>query len=915
MCILTNSAIRVIGASFFLLVLLSGIPARAQVNCPSAGTQGGVGFSNDAFDQRYSTCAQVTVPKGRQFIILQVNEFTMRWQGTNGCSGDWAIQQYGSCTPPMTMQVSVTGMGLNYTSDQITAPFSSPPSDFGWSSTTLEKQCVTVACIVECEAIPAECDVIIAATGDSQTIYSRWYYKVLALPGGTTQTDDGTVMVQLNLSASLNNYGTMLATVYGDTQFTMTQTSSTFRPFDARDPVVDCPQTPSPPLGDNCHQIYQVQLTLPGRPGVVLSSQARRAGPGLPTASTEPKDLTMTGDFTTLFQFGLAPPTRLVNGSPAPGAWLPGTSTNYTPPNTDLGAPDPDYVMESRLNPSLTIDPSGVKASIQVGGIGSGPPSTTVIVTSNDFGGSAEFSGTALIQGMTFNINVVDTNGNQVQPPSDGPMMLCGTDFAKQPFASLPVDQDCNGIADSWEAQYTNPPGGHLDPTADNEPGYDGTTVGDGYSVHDEYRGFHYIQDAVNVNDQSNPNGVVRWTSTDPVNIQDVFFWDSVIPAPGAADPCRFPTDTTGSTTAGSTLQPNCVTTAIRSLLEPQMVTSNSLSFGGQPFMKFWRVNAVQASARSGSDPTLGVKIFNKNSITQPSVSVFSQLYLGGYAVVYGNVPNDKLIPGLSECGPTNANYLGFYANANGFANNGLSLIDIAMQQIVACASNASQSPGDGGYPQATLLAMVVAHETGHRFGLFHTYRPVVYAGQLPLPTVADSFFPLSMDNYMDQTDAPATIYLRYAITQVSNAVNPSYQPLDRLADLSDLTPPYLGCPDGSQDPLQPIVSGGVWLLRNCNFQEIPRKVGPIPPGQCLARYATLTAPTWSSAVLAQPFLTVETSGRVSEPERGQVVGNGLDLMGIAPVFNRAQFGTTYSLDPLCELPYLNPTPAPQRAN
>ena len=137
MCILTNSAIRVIGASFFLLVLLSGIPARAQVNCPSAGTQGGVGFSNDAFDQRYSTCAQVTVPKARQFIILQVNEFTMRWQGTNGCSGDWVMQMDGSCTPPMTMTVSVNGLGLNYTSDQITAPFSSPPSDFGRVGTTL----------------------------------------------------------------------------------------------------------------------------------------------------------------------------------------------------------------------------------------------------------------------------------------------------------------------------------------------------------------------------------------------------------------------------------------------------------------------------------------------------------------------------------------------------------------------------------------------------------------------------------------------------------------------------------------------------------------------------------------------------------------------------------------------------------
>jgi hypothetical protein len=67
-----------------------------------------------------------------------------------------------------------------------------------------------------------------------------------------------------------------------------------------------------------------------------------------------------------------------------------------------------------------------------------------------------------------------------------------------------------------------------IDPTADNEAGYNGTTVGDGYSVHDEYRGFHYIQDLVNTGDPINPTGVVKWTSTDPGKMQDLYAFDPV---------------------------------------------------------------------------------------------------------------------------------------------------------------------------------------------------------------------------------------------------------------------------------------------------------------------------------------------------------------------------------------------------
>lgn len=658
------------------------------------------------------------------------------------------------------------------------------------------------------------------------------------------------------------------------------------------------------------HFISRIAFT-PRRPlsGVAMQQRATMAK-RKPTPA--PRDASSPPALTATYQFNLTLPTA-APGAP-PVTWLPGTSTNYTPPGTDLNGPDPDYVIETAANdPSFMVAPDGLSVST--------PPedpsqATSLVVTSHDFGGVAELHATATIQGLgpagspqavTVDVNVVGDlwSQNLVPAPADSPTRLCGSDFAQHPFASLPVDQDCNGIADSWEAPYIaqasansqacgGPAITSFTGSEDIEPGYTCTSPqGDGYSVHDEYRGFHYIQDTVDTQDPLNPTGVVSWTSTDPVNTQDVFFWDSAVADPFLGDPCSSP--------QYSTLQPNCITTALRTLLAPAMVNAQ-----GQQFMSFWRVNATEANAFSAADPSQGVNVFNQNSITMPMASPASRLGLGGFALVYGS-DLSKLL-GASDCAATSS-LLGLYAAANAFANNGSSFINVALDQIAACGYIAQQSPGDGGYPQETFLATVIAHETSHRLGLFHLYRPITYQGPVPVPP---DFQNLTMQGYMDDSNIPSQMYIRYGISNViSNTLTPPYQQLDRFAEPSEasdfLHPAYISCPAQSPfSPTEPVNSGDPWTLSGCNFDPIPHKLGPVPASpSCVARYATQAAPTPDEAIPSLPFFAVETSGIT--------VGlGGLDIMGFQPMFNRLQFGTVYGFDPVCELPYLNATPAPQ---
>ena len=144
------------------------------------------------------------------------------------------------------------------------------------------------------------------------------------------------------------------------------------------------------------------------------------------------------------------------------------------------------------------------------------------VVTSRDYGGSAILRAKAILSGdslvggpVTVPFSIVNENGKDVEAPNSG--CVAAAEFAKHPYASLPVDQDCNGIADQWETDNGGP---YPDPAADTDPGGLGSGTpeayqGDGFAVFDEYRGFHVLDE----------KGNTVWHDTDP-RVQDLFYWD-----------------------------------------------------------------------------------------------------------------------------------------------------------------------------------------------------------------------------------------------------------------------------------------------------------------------------------------------------------------------------------------------------
>jgi hypothetical protein len=420
--------------------------------------------------------------------------------------------------------------------------------------------------------------------------------------------------------------------------FVMTQTPASFRPRDARDTAADCTHHD----GD-CHPSFAASLI-----GVMRSEDA---------------DPPYTPLLTTFnFQLGLP--------SAANGKWLKGTSTNFTPvrqPPDDENSPDYIFEKTSAINQALGPPQNNGLAISTPAPVNPVFTPTTVTVTSRDFGGAAQLRATATLPGIAnpIDLDVVDPDTSQ---PVSVPGGSCGADFAQHPFVSIPVDQDCDGIADSWQEQYASQTGGngsfvHLPKEWDQEPGYAGNSPkGDGYSVHDEYRGFHYVLDDGRIQ-------TAQWTFTDPVNKMDVFFWD--------------PT--------------NHYTIPLRNILSRQGTDAERAANDFK--LVYRRVADVQANAKNPRVSTLGTRLLNKNSITTSSQQE-------GYAVTYVERPLPRTASRMD---------LGM---ASSLRNNGspLYLDPGAINRFLS-------DPGAAGFPSATLTSQVVAHETGHLFGQSHPQR------------------------------------------------------------------------------------------------------------------------------------------------------------------------------------------------
>lgn len=534
-------------------------------------------------------------------------------------------------------------------------------------------------------------------------VSTRQSYQVIPLPAGLTS--GGTLMLTLTTAATgnqpdpnnlgLNQLMSIAAGLYADTHFTMNQTPVAMRPLDSRDPAANCTNAPG-----NCNPAYTVQFTCSTNSNnamnrispspillasldeeqsfLALARQGRRGSSEQvrPRGQVAPPPPCPAPPVQ--YQFLLAPQTQ----------WLVGTSTNFGTDTADV----PDYVFTATQNPTLSAPQNG-GLSIATAGFVTAPQ--TVVVTSQDFGGVGQLRATATFQqgGLTFDADIVALNGSGVPVPAGS----CGARFLQHPFASIPVDQDCNGIADNWEDQFSTRNGTHLAVDWDQEPGVvnngagvaGNSPMGDGYSVHDEYRGFHYVLD-------DGKKTSVRWISTDPMNKQDVFFWDPS----------------------------NQFTQPLRQILDQQSAV-----------FVYRRVNAAQAHGVDAKRPLSGANPLNQNSITLAKQA--------GYAVVYAS---DSFGQQASTLGETK----------QPLGNNGLR-ISIDTDAIGAKSAIT-------GFPRATLLAQVVAHETGHRFGQMHPYRnpcctfvPLaanqlanLTLGQVAFPGATSSFLYARLTQYTD---------------------------------------------------------------------------------------------------------------------------------------------------------------------
>jgi hypothetical protein len=636
-----------------------GAPAAFIGSTPLGWTENGLGADGST---AYSCSLQITIPQGQKRVVLVEGWFYRQSDYPGDCQG----------CDENDVTVTVTGLAETYTSAQ-TGHIYQPPSGpwIKWPDSLYYEG-------------------------------SRWYLNKFHVFDVSSLTASKplplTLQVQIKIkSPDSNDWGGdwwnplgVTVGLLGGTRFTLSQTQPSFRPRDARDPAAYCTQadaTGQQHDGD-CHPQFKVTLT-------GLESY----GPG------------WAGIISPSIAFTLTAATPLA----AAGTWLQGTSTNY---GTDA-VTDPDYIFEAskQTAANLTVEgPLSMVAnpgSFQTGTVyGTDPqkpdgvPSPTVsmpiTVTSQDFGGKA-YLRAALTLGpgaSAIDAEIVDpVTGLDVKAPVAG--TKCGTDFAAHPFASLPVDQDCNGIADSWEKPFAQALLGQdffPDPSADLDRGALGKDTplpqfGDGLSVHDEYRGFHVLDPQT---------GNAKWIATDPGR-PDLFYWDA---------------DHIGRT---------------RSDRVGTGVFNSILGATTSAFMDIHPVDALLSNGNRAAKDIKEARAINKNTIYPQHKA---------YAVIYVNKPLDPGKTGKS----------GAAMDDYAFTNAGTPIL-IDKSQITS-------TEGKTWFQSGTLLAQTIAHETGHKLSRQHPLRcantPVAYD-----PSQAGF---LTVNQFMQNGAHLLDLYARYKV-------------------------------------------------------------------------------------------------------------------------------------------------------
>jgi hypothetical protein len=247
--------------------------------------------------------------------------------------------------------------------------------------------------------------------GQCNAARQRTVYRVVDV---SAATQSGPASFQFQVTSAIGFYTGSISAQFNVFRFTMSPPTTSFRPRDGREPdVANCTMFPN-----DCYPAYTASFS----GGFFLGDQGY-VSVQAPIA------------------FSLALPAY------TNGGYLNGTSTNNDRPkgaSSPDGVTNPDYVFDQMNGRNSSFNaPTQGGLSIQTN---SAVSSATVTVTSQDYGGRALLIATAVPfpGGPSMQADLVD--------PVLGTVIArtCGAAGAL-PFANLPVDSDCDGIADWWE--------------------------------------------------------------------------------------------------------------------------------------------------------------------------------------------------------------------------------------------------------------------------------------------------------------------------------------------------------------------------------------------------------------------------------------------------------------------------------
>jgi hypothetical protein len=278
-----------------------------------------------------------------------------------------------------------------------------------------------------------------------------------------------------------------------------------------------------------------------------------------------------------------------------------------------------------------------------------------VALTSLDFGGATLMRAKATIDG-----NVVYAQPGPIFNPADLPIQTpaCAVEPGdNRGFIQIPIDYDCNGIADSWEWDKAWPKlnARHFPKYWDEEA----TTTarpeivrGDGYGAFDEYRGFMVLDPVLGQLHQR----------TDPVMLT-TFFHDK---SPDKS-----------------------IATALRNLLIPKLAGE----------VEFFELAEGQFRALPGRRSDVLNRFSNAESDQ-----------LKNYPMVFNPDPTQP------TCTTPDPEVYG--SNEN---------IGKDFWDITVCSQRITVSAQAKVFPVSHAIAIVSAHEAGHRFNLRHYSRLLIY--------------------------------------------------------------------------------------------------------------------------------------------------------------------------------------------